>query len=264
MQNNSILTLESICYLINKKELIKNVSFDVESGDMISIIGPNGSGKSTLIKLITGELKPTEGNILLNNINLNNWDTEKLANFRSVLPQSNNLVFPFSVLDIVKMGRYPIKNSSEKNNNLICEKIIDIFDLSKHIHQNYITLSGGEKQRVQLARTLAQIWSETNYKNKLLIIDEPTSFLDINHQCSLFDLLNKINKKGLTIIMVLHDLNQAMLNSNKLIILKKAKLVVYQNTEKINTNKLEEVFDVQIDLVKNKNIKKNLISYSKK
>ena len=264
MQNNTILELEAVHYVINKKELIKNISFNVESGDMISIIGPNGAGKSTLIKLITGELKPSSGNIFLNKTNLKNWDTMELANIRAVLPQTNNLSFPFTVLDIVKMGRHPIKGSSGKNNNIICEEIIDIFDLNKHIHQNYITLSGGEKQRVQLARAFAQIWSSSTYKEKLLIIDEPTSFLDINHQCALFDFLKKMNKKGLTIIMVLHDLNQAFTNSNKVIMLKNAKLIEYQDIKKIKSDKLEDVFDVQIDFIENKKIEGNLILYSKK
>tara|TARA_Y100001970_G_scaffold52986_1_gene67027 strand:- start:5081 stop:5869 length:789 start_codon:yes stop_codon:yes gene_type:complete len=262
MQNKSIINLQSVYYKINNKILINDISFNVEAGDMTCIIGPNGSGKSTLIKLITGELKETSGNIFFKNKKIEDWEPIKLASQRAVLPQSNHLSFPFSVLDIVKMGRYPIKNSSIKSDNQICKEIIDIFDLNDHINQNYTTLSGGEKQRVQLARVFAQIWSYDDYKEKVLIIDEPTSYLDINHQYALFNFLKKINKKGLTILMVLHDLNQAITNSNKIIMLKNASLVDYSKTNQIiNTKKLDEVFNVKLKLIQNGEKNNPLITY---
>ncbi len=262
MQNKSIIDLKSINYYINSKLLIDNISFKVKTGDMTCIIGPNGSGKSTLIKLITGELKATSGNIFFKNKKIEDWSSIKLAYHRAVLPQSNHLSFPFSVLDIIKMGRYPIKSSTMELNNLICEEIIDIFELNEHIDQNYTTLSGGEKQRVQLARVFAQIWSKNDYKEKVLIIDEPTSYLDINHQYVLFQFLKKLNKKGLTILMVLHDLNQAIANSNKIIMLKNAKMVDYSKTKRIiDTKKLDEVFNVKLKLIKNGDKDNPLITY---
>ena len=262
MQNKTLIKLDSVNYSINNKLLIEDISFSVNNGDMVSIIGPNGSGKSTLIKLITGELSVTSGNVFFNNIKIDDWSSSELAYYRSVLPQSNYLAFPFSVLDIVKMGRYPIKDSTGSENELICKKILDAFDLSSHIDQNYMTLSGGEKQRVQLARVFSQIWSDNNYDNRVLIIDEPTSYLDINHQCCLFDFLKSMNKKGLTIVMVLHDLNQAIINSNKIIMLKQAKLVSYERTNKIiDTEKLEEVFDVKLKLIKNEESDRMFVTY---
>tara|TARA_B100000686_G_C16762134_1_gene959372 strand:- start:610 stop:1398 length:789 start_codon:yes stop_codon:yes gene_type:complete len=262
MQNKTLIKLDSVNYSINNKLLIEDISFSINNGDMVSIIGPNGSGKSTLIKLITGELSVTSGNVFFNNIKIDDWSSSELAYYRSVLPQSNYLAFPFSVLDIVKMGRYPIKNSTSSENELICKKILDVFDLSPHINQNYMTLSGGEKQRVQLARVFSQIWSDDNYDNRVLIIDEPTSYLDINHQCCLFDFLKSMNKKGLTIVMVLHDLNQAIINSNKIIMLKKAKLVSYERTNKIiDAEKLEEVFDVKLKLIKNEESDRMFVTY---
>ncbi|MBI45010.1 MAG: heme ABC transporter ATP-binding protein [Candidatus Marinimicrobia bacterium] len=262
MQNKTLIKLDSVNYSINNKLLIEDISFSVNNGDMVSIIGPNGSGKSTLIKLITGELSVTSGNVFFNNIKIDDWSSSELAYYRSVLPQSNYLAFPFSVLDIVKMGRYPIKDSTSSENELICKKILEVFDLSSHIDQNYMTLSGGEKQRVQLARVFSQIWSDNNYDNRVLIIDEPTSYLDINHQCCLFGFLKSMNKKGLTIVMVLHDLNQAIINSNKIIMLKQAKLVSYERTNKIiDTEKLEEVFDVKLKLIKNEESDRMFVTY---
>ena len=263
MLNKSIVSVDSLCYTINNKSLVDKISFNIESGDMVSIVGPNGSGKSTLVKLISGELNPSSGNIFINNIANFKWNVKELSKYRSVLPQSNSLSFPFSVLDIVKMGRYPYREIEENNiTEKICKDIINIFDLNNFINQNYMTLSGGEKQRVQLARVLAQIWSEQNYE-KLLILDEPTSYLDISHQYALFDLLKTINGKGLTILMVLHDLNHALMYSNKLIMLKSSKLMSYGKTADVATkSRLEDIFNVSVDIIKNND--RPFVVFSKK
>ena len=262
MHNKKILKLDSVCFSINKKTLIDNITLDIDYGEIACVIGPNGSGKSTLIKLITGELKPTTGNIIFQDKRIEEWLPSDLACCRSVLSQSNHLSFPFSVIDIIKMGRYPINNSTKEKNDEIFKKLINIFDLNKNINQNYITLSGGEKQRVQLARVFAQIWSDNEYSNKMLIIDEPTSFLDINHQYALFDFLKTMNKKGLTILMVLHDLNQAITYSNKIIMLKEAKLIGSDKIGKIiNTKKFEEVFNIKLKLIKNDEMESPIITY---
>ena len=237
-------------YIINNKTLIDNISLDIKNGDMVSIIGPNGSGKTTMVKLISNEINPSLGRIIFQNKDNINWDINELAYFRSVLSQSNSLSFPFSVLDIVKMGRYPLKNKLDKNAEAkLCNTILDIFDLNNYKQQNYMTLSGGEKQRVQLARSVAQIWSE-DYSNKLLILDEPTSYLDIKHQQALFDFLKLLNSKGLTIIMVLHDLNHAISNSNKIILLKNSHLISFGKTrDVINKDVLNKVFEIDLKLI---------------
>ena len=245
-----MLQLDSLSYKINNKILIDNISLKINSKDMISIVGPNGSGKTTMLRLISNEIFPSKGNILFKDKNLNDWDISELACYRGVLSQSNNLVFPFSVLDIVKMGRFPLTNkgSIEEENNL-CSEILNIFDLKDYSDQNYTTLSGGEKQRVQLARSIAQIWCD-DYYGKLLILDEPTSYLDIKHQHALFDFLHSLNKKGLTIIMVLHDLNHAISNSNKIILLKKSQLISFGKTNDIiNKDILNKVFEIDLKLI---------------
>ena len=148
-----------------------------------------------MIKLISNELEQSKGYVFFKVIKNESLDKRYLSRFRSVLTQANYLSFPFSVIDIVKMGRFPFESTKEDNDD-ICIKLIKMLDLESHINQNYVTLSGGEKQRVQLARVLAQIWSSESYDDKLLILDEPTSFLDINHQCCLFNLLKEFNNKG--------------------------------------------------------------------
>lgn len=250
MENNTLLRLNTISFNIKDKTIIDNISLEISSGDMISIIGPNGSGKTTMLKAISNEIKISNGNIYFLNKNINEWNISELANKKAVLSQASNLVFPFKVLDIVKMGRYPLNNKGNNlEEDLLCKKILDIFDLNDLINQNYMTLSGGEKQRVQLARITAQIWSD-DYSEKLLILDEPTSYLDIKHQQSLFKYLNKLNKKGLTIMMVLHDLNHAISNSNKIIVLKDSKMISYGETSKvINEELIKNVFEIDLKLI---------------
>ena len=146
------------------------------------------------------------------------------------------------------MGRFPYKESNNTSID-ICNKIVEIFKMKDKLKQNYMTLSGGEKQRVQLARSIAQIWSE-DYSDKLLILDEPTSYLDIKHQQALFSFLKILNSKGLTIIMVLHDLNHAMLNSNKIILLKNSQLISFGKAKDIiNKNVLNKVFEIDLKLI---------------
>ena len=262
-QSKYLLELDSLSYKINNKQLIDDVSLKILDGEMVSVIGPNGSGKSTLIRLISTELDPSSGQIFFQGKLNNDWDSVDLALARSVLSQSNHLSFPFSVLDIVKMGLYPSKEHG--NYDDICKTVLNIFDLNNYTDRNYITLSGGEKQRVQLARVIAQIWSKDKYENKLLILDEPTSFLDINHQEILFSFLKDMNKKGLTIIMVLHDLNHAMINSNKVIMLKDANLVDFGKVRKVmNLDNLKKVFDVDLALINNKELNRPLITFKNK
>ncbi len=260
MENKNLLEIKSIFFKIKDKVILDDISLHVESGDMVSIIGPNGSGKTTMLKAISNEISITDGEINFINKNISDWDLNDFANKKAVLSQSNNLVFPFSVIDIVKMGRFPLKNKGNQiEENNLCKKILNIFDLDDYVNQNYITLSGGEKQRVQLARVIAQIWSD-DYSKKVLILDEPTSYLDIKHQHLLFQFLKELNKKGLTIIMVLHDLNHALLNSNKIVVLKDSKLISFGETNNIITEELiKNVFEIDLKLINYKGNNKRII-----
>ncbi len=261
-----IIALKSLTYKVNEKKIVRDISLDIINGDIVSIVGPNGSGKTTLIRMISGEIKPSVGTVSILNKAEKDWDLLKLAQHRSVLSQSNQLSFPFSVLDIVKMGRHPYANHNQENNAKIAKKVLKAFKLDDYTKRNYTTLSGGEKQRVQIARVITQLYSmNQNYNNKILILDEPSSYLDINHQEELFVFLKKLNKKGLTIIMVLHDLNQAIQNSNKIIMLKESRLIDYLKSEDlVKSKKIEQVFDIEPTLLYNKELKKPILFFKSK
>ena len=262
--SNFILELNSLTYSINQKKLIDNISVKIKSGDMVSIVGPNGSGKSTLVKLISREILPSSGQVFFQGKNNNDWSASDLALRRSVLAQSSHLSFSFSVLDIVRMGFYPSESSGYKQNDDTIKKLLDIFDLEGYSDRVYTTLSGGEQQRVQLARVIAQIWSDNNFEDKLLVLDEPTSYLDIKHQLSLFKFLKKMNKKGLTVITVLHDLNHAIMISNKIMMLKDGNLINYGKAcEVVNEDELKKVFDIDLALFKDKKSNEPFITFKK-
>ena len=250
MQNKFALELKSVNYRINNKKIINDVSFQIEFNDFISIVGPNGSGKSTIIKLISGDVLPNDGSIYILGKKQCDWDISDLACQRSILGQFNNLSFAFTVMDVLKMGVFPLQSKLiEVSERKLYDKLLNIFDLEHLKEQIYTTLSGGEKQRVQLARVISQIWSSDNFDKKILILDEPTSFLDIKHQLSLFSFLKDLNNKGLTIVMVMHDINQAIVNSNKILFLKSGKLIDFGNTDLVvNNSILKDVFDVNFKI----------------
>ncbi len=253
--------MKSLSFSINNKLLIRDITLDILEGDMVSIIGPNGSGKSTLIKLVSNELSANSGSILIKDKLNSSWSIKELSKFRAVLTQSGHLSFPFSTFDIIRMGRYPFETNKVVNDK-ICIELVDLLDLNNQIDQVYTTLSGGEKQRVQLARVFAQIWSDNTYEGKILMLDEPTSFLDIKHQYSLFKILKSLNSKGLTIMMVLHDINHALSYSEKIIMLKDSNLMGFGKiNEIINSEILEKLFNLKLNLIKNNKTGKFNVSF---
>ena len=253
--------MKSLSFSINDKLLIGDINLDIFEGDMVSIIGPNGSGKSTLIKLISNELDANSGSIIIKDKLNSSWSIKELSKFRAVLTQSGHLSFPFSTFDIIRMGRYPFDTNKDVNDK-ICVELIDLLDLNNQIDQVYTTLSGGEKQRVQLARVFAQIWSDNTYEGKILMLDEPTSFLDIKHQYSLFKILKSLNSKGLTIMMVLHDINHALSYSEKIIMLKDSNLMGFGKiNEIISSEILEKLFNLKLNLIKNNKTGKFNVSF---
>lgn len=240
-----MVTLTSISYEIKGKSLLKNVSSDFEKSKMTLILGPNGAGKSTLIKLISNELKPTQGNVLFEGVNLSDQSLQEQAKYRAVLSQSLELSFPLTVEEVILMGRYPHFEGKAKATDLsICEQAIELFDLHAFKQRNYLTLSGGEKQRVQFARVFAQIWEPVEGTSRLLLLDEPLTYLDIYYQ---YDLMNKIKEfmdsnPDLTVIGVVHDLNIAAKYADQIMLMKNSEVFSYGNTAKVLTE--QHIFDV--------------------
>jgi len=210
------LEINNLCGGYGKEIIIKELSFKIKEGDLFGIIGPNGSGKSTLLRLMSRVLTPQGGNILLEGIDINQMKLKEFAKKVAFVPQETLINFSFSVEDIVLMGRIPHLRRLQfetKNDFLIAEESLRLTDTFYLKDKEIENLSAGERQRVIIAKALAQ-------QPKLLFLDEPTSHLDIGHQIQILDLLKKLNRQNnLTIVMVLHDLNLASAYCDRLVLL---------------------------------------------
>lgn len=237
------LKAEGIYVNYGEKEILKDIKFQVEDGQIVSIIGPNGSGKSTLIKALSRCIKPAKGSIYLDGKNLSTISTKKIAQKMAILPQVKNTSADITVKELVSYGRYPhlkfgqrLSKEDEKIVNWAIEKTGLLSLKDRYI----VNLSGGEQQRAWIAMALSQ-------KPNILLLDEPTTFLDISYQLEVLQLIKKLNKSlKLTVVMVLHDLNQAARYSDNIFVLKEGKLWEHGNPEKIMRGKLlKEVFRIE-------------------
>ncbi|NQD69921.1 heme ABC transporter ATP-binding protein [Sphingobacterium shayense] len=214
---------QDINYSIARRSLIKDVSFTAERSQILAIIGPNGAGKSTLLKLISKQLVPDSGHITIHNRRINALTHRELSTFRAVLPQSNHLNVNLTVFEIALMGRYPHfkSNPAPVDIEITNEALREMGMLNykdRFIHQ----LSGGEQQRVQLARTLAQIYQ--NPKG-ILLMDEPITGLDLQYQQIILEKAQSLTRQGMTIISILHDINLAAQYADRILVLKNGQVM---------------------------------------
>lgn len=193
--------------------LVNNVNFDMPAGEVLAIIGPNGAGKSSLLKAIMGELA-FNGTVSMPTISpIPNLRAKQLA----ILHQQNSLNFPFSVSEVVELGRTP-HSTGKKEDQRIVAKALELMDISYLADRVYTELSGGEKQRTQLARVFCQLWEPAaNTPTRLLILDEPLSALDLGHQHDIMRAVKQFASQGVSIIMVLHDINMAARYADRLL-----------------------------------------------
>jgi len=233
----------------NNKVIVKNFNLKVDKGDMLTIIGPNGSGKSTVLKAIGRLLRPMEGIIHLDGKLLWDMSNKDIAKEMACLSQHNSAPKDMTIRRIVGFGRNPHKawfESLNKEDEEIIDWALENTNL-KHMENKKITsVSGGERQRAWLAMALAQ-------KPKVLLLDEPTTYLDINNQIEILELVRQLNKNlKLTIVMVLHDLNQAAKYSNRVLVLKNGEIQALGKPEEILNKKLiRDVYSVDMNILKN-------------
>lgn len=207
-----MVELQNINYSVGKINILRNVNLAFKPGAFNIILGANGAGKSTALKIAAGALTPQTGEVRYNNQSLKTFSTRQLAQTRAVLSQSIDIVFPLTLEEVVLMGRYPHNASAPTvYDREVANAALVAVDLENKRHQNFMTLSGGEKQKGHAARVLAQInflESESNTP-RILFLDEPTSNLDVRVQLQILNLVKSLTQKNITIIAVLHDLNTA-------------------------------------------------------
>lgn len=247
-----MLVTKNISYSLQQQFLTRDISMQIPQGTFFTIAGPNGSGKSTLLKQLTGALHPTTGNIFLEGKALSSWKKCALAKTRGVLSQYTQTAFPMSVLEMVMLGRYAAGNTERRTQQQdIAEWALDVVRMSAFATRNIQTLSGGEQQRVHLARVLAQIYHAETLEGKYVFLDEPTSSLDIAQQYHVLKVLHQLSAdRGLTVGVILHDLHLAALFSDLVFLLKKGKMKIAGTpTETLIPENVSQIFDIPLHIL---------------
>lgn len=226
-------------------DLLRNISLEVEAGKVTAIVGPNGAGKSSLLKVLTGDMAPTSGQVQLNHCALAQWPLLHRAQILAVLPQHSRLNFPFTASEVVSLGRIPHQTGMIKDAEIVAQAL-DLVDASYLQKRLYTQMSGGEKQRVQLARVLAQIWQPSDHGEQFLVLDEPTSAFDLSHQKLTLDIVRQLANRGVGVVMVLHDLNLAARCADNLVVFDAGVIAAQGQPEQVLTESLiDKVFGVK-------------------
>lgn len=249
------ISIKNISFLIKNKKILSDISASIPSRECIGIVGPNGSGKSTLLKCIYRVLQPAAGEIFFDGHNIKDMTLKESSLVVSVMAQDNGYAFDFLVEDIVLLGRAPHKKLLEFNNAndyKIMKNVLKTVGLAGFEKRKFSTMSGGERQRVILARALAQ-------NTPCLILDEPTNHLDIKYQMQMMEI---VKRHQLTIVVAIHDLNIAALYCDKIIALKNGQIVGYGIPKKLFTPEfIRYLYDVDAEVCINKITGKPSITY---
>lgn len=224
------------------KPIIKDVTGSIGNGKFVALLGENGAGKSTLLHALAGNL-PSIGEIKLSGKALSHWDEQSLATKRAVLTQQTQLNFAFGVPELIAMGRYPLSETWQMCQHKVGH-YIQLLDLSSLAGRTTDRLSGGELQRVHMARCLAQLDAfSADCQGKLILLDEPTSALDVKHQHRLLQLVKSFVEQGNSAIVAIHDLNLASLYADEVILLSRGQIIQQGVTnEVLNQQALEQVY----------------------
>jgi iron complex transport system ATP-binding protein len=249
-----MLKTEGISYSIGRKQILNDINISFQPGEFTMILGPNGSGKSTFLKIFSGEIHHYKGAVYYNGIAITNFRKEELARKRAVLSQHADLGFPLSVAEVIMMGRYPhFTFSPNKKDISICEDVIEQMDLIDFRERNYLTLSGGEKQRVQFARILAQIWEKPAEGNRYLFLDEPLNSLDLNYQQSFLKLSAAFSKAGTVLVAIMHDINLALKYATRILFMKEGRLVYETEPAGVTPPMIKNIFNVDATIIRPSN-----------
>ncbi|HSP99832.1 MAG TPA: ABC transporter ATP-binding protein [Candidatus Dormibacteraeota bacterium] len=215
MSTDPAVAIEAVTFGYGVDPVVHDVSFTVAQGEFVGIIGPNGSGKSTLLKLMSGYLQPWRGRVAIEGGAAERMSRAALGRLIAVVPQDTAVTLPFTVMEMVLLGRTPHGPGfgfEDERDLAAARRAMERTDTLQLAGRRVTELSGGERQRVILARALAQ-------EPRILLLDEPAAFLDIRHEVEMYDLLHDLQRAGMTVVSVLHDLNIAALYCDRLVLL---------------------------------------------
>lgn len=236
-----MLRICEISYSFKDKIALNNIKFDIKKAEILSILGANGSGKSTLLRCIMGLLK-YNGRVFLKEQDIKKYNTKEKAKLLAYVPQSSFMPYDFSVLEVVLMGRFHSSSfgfNYSKNDIEICINALEKLDLQDFKDRVFNRLSGGEKQLVMLARSLAQ-------KSEIIILDEPLSALDIGNQMRILELLENLKNENITIIQTTHNPEHALRISSKVLWLEKGEMLCFGKPKEVITQeRIEQIYSIK-------------------
>jgi iron complex transport system ATP-binding protein len=224
--------------------LLQGINLELQAGEVTSIIGPNGAGKSTLLHLLGGGFDACTGSLAFGGKPLADWPRLQRARAIALLPQQSTLGFPFTVEEVIRLGRGP-HASGARVDAAIVDEVMVATDTASLARRAYTALSGGERQRVQLARVLAQVWRREDSQSRLLLLDEPTNGLDLAHQRLLRQLVTRLATDGCAVVLVVHDFNLVSAMADRVVVLDHGQLAACGTVAEVLTGTMfREVFKV--------------------
>ncbi len=239
------LSLDKVAFRFGEKPILNGISLDLPRGSFLGLVGPNGSGKTTLLRLAAGLLKPAGGRVLLDGVPMQGMSRKQIARRLALLPQSPGLPAAFTVQELVLMGRTPFQGFLGRENahdRAVADKAMEMARCDQLADRKIDELSGGERQRVLMARALAQ-------EPEILLLDEPTTHMDLEYQIAVTELVADLVKDGLTVLGVFHDLNLAACYCTHLAVLSQGRLVATGTPSEVLTSQLlSQVFKVELCL----------------
>ncbi len=240
-----ILKVLNVSFRYGSIEALKNVTFEVRDGEVVSIIGPNGSGKTTLLRCVLAMLRPIKGAILLNEYLVSKFRPIERAKLMGYTPQVESPPQPITVFELVLLGRRPhIRWSYSDEDVKVVTEVLKELGIEDLAMRRVNELSGGEWRKVLIARALAQ-------KPKILLLDEPTNHLDLKHQIEVLELINSLaRKRGIAVLMAMHDVNLALRYSDKVIALKKGIITYCGPPNSLSKEVIEELYGVKVSILK--------------
>ncbi|MFK8050130.1 MAG: heme ABC transporter ATP-binding protein [Halioglobus sp.] len=244
----NVLSLDQVTTAPWGTTLLQNIDLKLDEGEILGIIGPNGAGKTSLLYTLLGDILPTQGSIDLMGKPIDDWKPGARAEVVASLPQFSLLNFPYTVEEVIMLGRTPHGTGLKADRHIIKE-VMKATDTARLETRIYTQLSGGEKQRVQIARVFAQIWREEDRKPRLLLLDEPTVALDLAHQQLILQSLKQLSDSGCSIVVVSHDFNLMTVIADKITALRDGVQLAHGLPASVLTESIfDRVFDAEVSI----------------
>lgn len=242
------LEVRDISFERNGKKILKNISFDMYSGEIVGVIGPNGSGKTTLLKTLNNINEKNSGTIKVKGKDISEFEDKELARNISFMNQNTNIGFDFPCIDVVVLGRYPYLDKFQeysKKDMEIARKYMELTNTLKFQDKSILSLSGGERQRVLFAKTLTQ-------EAQIVLLDEPTASLDMKYEDEIFRILQGVKEEGKSIIAIIHNLRTAIKYCDRLILLSEGEIIQCGTPEEVITEEnLKKIYNIDVRVYKN-------------